>query len=218
MPTATDACLIQDSTSRDIENRFKNDHPMKHDWTTLLREPSNRAHSWCYWIRQTSTFSARTGHPLWSKWPHLYPSSLIYFKCFYGINSLHFKKLHKQKLFSRKKKVGLRYHSRFKWVLSKYATTIFPYEQKCVEFKSKIDTKPTLSTRLMMPSLIARYSLKLSFKTCSIKTHSKTWIPLLDFKICWTSQNTHFAVHTILQMPSKVHGEKSPRIPSTTVQ
>jgi hypothetical protein len=78
-----------------------------------------------------------------------------------------------KKLFSSKKKVGLRYHSRFKCVLSIYATTIFPYEQKCVEFKSKIDTKPTLSTRLMMPSLIARYSLKLSFKTCSIKTHSK---------------------------------------------
>jgi hypothetical protein len=106
MPKATDACLIQDSTSRDIENRFKNDHPMKHDWTMPLREPSNRAHSWCYWIRQTSTFSARTGHPLWSKWPHLYPGSLIYFKCFWGINSLHFKKLHKQKLFSRKKKLG----------------------------------------------------------------------------------------------------------------
>jgi hypothetical protein len=72
------------------------------------------------------------------KMAHLYPSSLIYFKCFYGINSLHFKKLHKQQLFSRKKKVGLRYHSRFKWVLSIYATTIFPYERKCVEFKSKI--------------------------------------------------------------------------------
>lgn len=46
-----------------------------------------------------------------------------------------------------------------------------------------------------MPSFIARYSLKLSFKTYGIKTYSKTWVPKIWFQYMSLKKHSLCCVH-----------------------